>query len=510
MDWHSSVRRAALLGFCVAACGTQRAGSPEASQPPCPDCPTSSTDDEAPGATRLLPLLCPACVPEAQSGTETSDFNDDPKIELPPISLLACGGVAAAWPAGAREAFHLDELRRDYEAPIDVPILWRFYENEHGSSSADVPVGTPTRLLGAMRLGEAQYLAPAFEPAFDFDYHMEQEVRRGEPARTREEVLSWCPAQVDLPVSIAFEAADGTLLVELEQRLTFPAGSRPGTLWGSVDLARARGTLDLQLDPELHHQGRVDFDLNAFARGRRVRLMVSARSWATTDPATGLPEGAPAIQKTFTAEIDDHCDLRSFPVDAAQPLPELAGRSPVQLLDEWRATVASTPPPRAIWRDGGGASIDVAVGAPTSVCLYPERPISIEPGWSAPEITFESDTRVTSSDRRIDSRLPFGRAQDAALSLGNQAAALPAEEFAALSGVQGVSPGGNSWLSVAIQARFERRNDGVEASGSLEVEGDHCSLSVPSPEDCAYLNPACLYWPDTAELPSTCGIGRDP
>lgn len=202
------------------------------------------------------------------------------------------------------------------------------------------------------------------------------------------------------------------------------AGSAPGILyrrrgqWAARlyargDLASARGTLDLDIDPSRPHRGLLEIELDIFdtVRGELIPSVwyfdseQQARDWS-------LPRPDP---HTFILRFPvDDCESSALPLAPDEPSTLLGGRTPLDVLAEAKSKLANLGPYQGRWRDEAltEVSVDIEAIAPTTLCasgIEPSRPLggdeaSLPYGWDTATTRVEgwSGARVRSADRGLD------------------------------------------------------------------------------------------------------------
>ena len=402
--------------------------------------------------------ICPDCRRSDVAGSETSDFSG---------SIDECTGVPAPLPDGAALDSVL-ELMAAYAGRFESTLRWRY----PAFGPPDPPFGptldTPeivesapsgyeesTQVSGNVVLGEMEFFA-------------------GLPASS--EVTVECPDWFRVPASVEIATADAALAVTLRGEFqTSPRRSR--SLRARADLASAVGNLSLQFPSGVPHAGSFDLELAVYPEGKRGRLMLELTSGETLDHL---------MTATFP---DDACGVTGFPAAADEPLASLDGQSAQEFLGEWRSALESATPVRGLRGDcasGERRNIGVSfvVGALQHVCQG--APLHD----ASPVITFDSTSRLDTSDGSVNAPLPVGVATRTRLRMttGDSMERIAAGEFAERTGILDVDPSGSPWLSHYVIAEFLRAEGITVPSGFLLVEGG---------DGAAYTFHASLTWPDT-------------
>jgi len=409
-----------------------------------------------------------------------------------------CRGVPAELTEEVAQRFDLATVEQTVSGVFDAPLVWTFTSafasvdpsDAFLPSTKDVSGYAPrTRIRGDVTLGAPQYY-------------------QGEP--TGDAATGSCGTWVLLPAMLRFATTDGALGT-LAQGVVRLDGTSGPTVFAVADLSDVQGKLDLHLDTPYPYLGALMLKLNAFPTGRRgyldlqVTTFPDAASLAAYDPLSDAPTGEayPLIDGLFPG---DRCDSDSYPAASDVGQRAFGDRSPLDVLSDWRSTLDNAPMAEGRWRDGGDAGLRVDLADPNSVCVYPYGSW----GWSpVANFTFQSTSRLTSTDGRIDSTLTHGVASDTVLRVWNvdpsqSAPLLPVDRFASEAGINGVDVRDNTWLSADIDASYSRDGSGLAASGVVEISGDECSLHIPRPADCPYFSQECLFWPASAEVPLPC------
>jgi len=395
---------------------------------------TGERSNGAPGDADPNRRVCPECAPSDVAGSETSDFSG---------SMDQCTGDPAPLPEGDALSSARD-IMAAYAGPFESTLRWRYPANEWDPIPMLLeapPSGYEegTRISGNVVLGEPQFFTG--RPAFADD-------------------MVECPDWFRVPASVEITTADGALAVTMEGAITMsPRWAR--SLRADANLADATGTLNLQFAAGSEHAGLLELELLVYPEGKRGNMILQLASGPSTFFALGatLP--------------DDGCDWRGFPAAADEPLAALDGQSAAQFLDGWRSALKSALPMRGERADCSSSErreldVDFELGAPEHVC----QGKSLFDG-SAPMITFENESRVTTSDESMGAALSIGVATPTLLSMRSidPPARIAPEQFAAETGIIGVDPSSSPWLAYFSSIDFYRNEGTTTASGYIAVEG---------------------------------------
>jgi hypothetical protein len=162
--------------------------------------------------------VCPDCVPKV--GGETSDFGGG----------SICSAEKSALTEELAGLFRVDEIAASHEGRFEQSLRWL-----EGEPGAELERSTTT-LRGVIELGEAVYVAS----------------HRPE-----------CADRVEVPAALTLTTTDGALEAATAGSLRIDVNAPGGDLFTSADLSTAFGTVELALDAERLHAGRI------YVRARR-------------------------------------------------------------------------------------------------------------------------------------------------------------------------------------------------------------------------------------------------
>lgn len=422
--------------------------------------------------------ICPSCRSDV-AGTETSDFSG---------SESSCSGDPATAPGDPAWNARLEEVRGVYAGPFEASLHWAYVGLVESDSAGAFWEARPsgyepiTSVLGNVTLEPTQFY-------------------KGRPTNPSAEAGLDCPDWYHVPLTVEFATADGALAGTASGN--FRLGLGAAVARASVDLARALGTLDLHLDPELEYRGSASLNLQFHPEGKRGQISVEV---SPVETRRDIELGYWPLSSDFP---DDGC-TNGFPSTANAPLPWLDGLTAAQALQSWNTEIGDSPT-QGLRHDCAPGSMAEApvelsfdIGAPdASICQLPAWPAAgIEGGFS-----FGGTPRLRTSDGRIDMPFIGGSATPTSLELSSDPALypnfdpsllIPAEQFATESGIRDVHPGNSPVLGYYSAAYFSRGDGTLATGGTLSVMGLNCSG-----ESCFISVHSDVRWPvdESASIP---------
>jgi hypothetical protein len=302
-----------------------------------------------------------------------------------------------------------------------------------------------------------------------------------------------CPGEVTEAVTLTLATGDESLVAaDLPASLT--VRTNEWLISAVVDPAMLAKHLDLNTDPlsfavDIH--GGEGFDA--------PRGVVAFRDAVPRAPraAPGTPDGNTTIYGHWP--IDD-CSIFEFPIAGDTPNERLGDKTWNQVVAEAWSAVQSAQPFAARWLDGPQAEVT----SYTEVSLEPGVPDRLCARAGGTTLRFTPSSRIRSSDGRVNTVLVTGLLSTQASpepgslldlyldsvfppQLTGDLTFLPADQFAAVSGITGFDAAGSTELVGSVQATFKWEQDSLRAYGMVLVIG---ACTYP----CASVSLASLSW----------------
>jgi hypothetical protein len=420
---------------------------------------------------------CPHCV----AGGQTGDFGG---------SASSCMTTQKPLTAEIAKRFGIDDWRARVENPFRAPLRWVVDQNE------------------AANLGRTPSPYLELPSGYDEQTMIEGKVTLDDPPMyfAAEGDGSGCEDTVAMPAQVELATADGAL-ARIVTRGSFVIGSSALSpapwLIARAALADAHGSLDLHLDPDATF-GSAPADAPLEALGDPPTLDVFMNFF---------PDGVKSFMRpNIGLQIivegqwpDDDCGELAIAVDGGDKQPWFNGATFAEIYQDWKKAIDDLPPTRGRWLDGSDVDVHVELGvAPKRACL------DTHVGF-----TFQSESRLVTSDGRVMAKLTQGSMFGDTLSLSSRDTntssppQIDPGEFAKQTGIRGVDAAGSPYLSPYFEANYTRDAGAIRAEGSLEVDGEpmcqkadgRCTVDP----QVAGAGVECLQWPPQDAFPEPCG-----
>lgn len=284
--------------------------------------------------------------------------------------------------------------------------------------------------------------------------------------------LAGCGDRLLVHVATQLATADGALTIAGE--LTSIVEREPqARAFGRLDLTTASGSL--RVTPPAWSTATVGYlALGVYywpeaTRGFTYIQLVQAG----TDPGGDVVQGYRPLDGRFPV---DSCATDALPVAPDAPLPGLGGQSATAIRNELATLLDAKQPAVASWRSGAQTNVTATLGLPTDVCSSCGLDMA---GSCNAFVHYSVPLTIKSADGRVDiSRVargsgaanPEGALDNAWFEIYDNEV-LTAQEFAAESGISGVSFAGAP--QALWHAEIDPLGDGVDRRprGQVTVEG---------------------------------------